>query len=251
MRTDGSDVRQLTGRDGAAESKHPAWSPDGLRLCFASRRDGCSSLYIMQADGSQEERLTAAEGLDDDFPAWSPGGQTIAFSRGNGRGPEDLWVIDMGTREESRLTERGLMDYRPTWSPDGTLLAFRRSLGRSPGIYVLPAAGGQPRFAIEGRSPSWHPEGGCLIYSHEGRIATVAVNAAGQPQGSPVWLTDDRGAVVDYPCWSPDGEWLAFEREVSTPDAGEAHLFTLRADGGEHHDLGEGHTPAWSPVLAE
>jgi len=205
----------------------------------------------MRADGSQEEQLTAAEGLDDDFPAWSPDGTAIAFSRGNGRGPEDLWVIDMRTREESRLSDRGLMDYRPTWSPDSALIAFRRSLGRSPGIYVLPAAGGKPWFFIEGRSPSWHPEGGCLVYSHEGRIATVAVDAAGQPQGSPVWLTGSRGAADDYPSWSADGNWLAFEREVSIPDAEEAYIFTMRADDGELHDLGEGHTPAWSPAYVE
>jgi Tol biopolymer transport system component len=251
MRTDGSDVRQLTGREGGAESKHPAWSPDGLRLCLASRRDGYSSLYLMKADGSSEERLTAPEDVDDEFPAWSPDGQRIAFSRGNGRGPEDLWVIDLATRDESRLTDRGLMDYRPTWSPDGAQIAFRRSLGRSPGVYVLPVAGGESWFVIEGRSPSWHPEGDCLIYSQEGRIATLALDADGHARRNPVWLTDGRGAVDDYPCWSADGNWLAFEREVSMPDAGEAHIFTMRADGDEYHDLGEGHTPAWSSVLAE
>lgn len=250
MWADGTDVKQLTGLDSAGESKHPAWSPDGAHICVASRRDGYASLYLARADGSGEQRLTAAEGLADEFPAWSPDGVCIAFSRGNGRGPEDIWVVDLAVRQELRLTDRGLMDYRPTWSPDGAQIAFRRSLGRTPGVYVVPASGGRPVLAFEGRSPSWHPEGGRIAYAHGGGIFTVAVDAEGRPVASPVRLTPGRAVADDYPCWSPDGESLAFERETDAPELGEAHIITVRADGGGIRDLEDGHTPAWSPVVA-
>jgi len=250
MRVDGSDLRQLTCPDGEAESRHPAWSPDGTRICFALRRGDYSSLYLMDRDGAGEERLTAAEGVDDEFPAWSPDGRRIAFSRCDGRGAEDLSIICLDRRDEQRLTGGERMDYRPAWSPDGRLMAFRRSLGRSPGIYVLPVAGGKPWFVIEGRSPNWHPQGGRIALSDGVRLGLVGVDSDGQAADAPVWLTYGSEGVDHYPCWSPDGQWLAFERERIAPDAGEPHIFTMRADGDQLRDLGEGYTPAWSPAMA-
>ena len=136
-------------------------------------------------------------------------------------------------------------------SPDGRLVAFRRSLGPSPGVYVVTAEGRAAWLVVDGRSPSWHPGGNRIAYSHGGRIGTAAVDVDGRRQGDPVLLTGRQGAVDDYPCWSPDGSCLVFERESSSPDASEAHILTMRADGGGIRDLGEGHTPAWSPVVAQ
>jgi TolB protein len=36
----------------------PAWSPDGRRLAFGSDRDGDLEVYVMNADGSGQRRLT-------------------------------------------------------------------------------------------------------------------------------------------------------------------------------------------------
>jgi dipeptidyl aminopeptidase/acylaminoacyl peptidase len=34
-----------------ADVQTPAWSPDGRKLAFVSRRDGNSEIYVMNADG--------------------------------------------------------------------------------------------------------------------------------------------------------------------------------------------------------
>ena len=100
MRADGSQVRQLTTKQ-HGHCYCPSWSPDGRRVCFVCRRDGYSSLYLMDADGLHEECLTPGDSHDDEFPAWSPDGREITFSRGNRRTPEDLWVIEVETRDGS------------------------------------------------------------------------------------------------------------------------------------------------------
>jgi TolB protein len=35
----------------------PAWSPDGRKIAFVSNRDGKYGIYVMNADGSGEQRL--------------------------------------------------------------------------------------------------------------------------------------------------------------------------------------------------
>ncbi len=49
----------------------PAWSPDGTRIAFASNRDGNFEIYVMNADGSGQTRLTD-DPAQDTHPAWSP-----------------------------------------------------------------------------------------------------------------------------------------------------------------------------------
>ena len=57
----------------------PTWSPDGSKIAFHSTRDGNNEIYVMNADGSGQTRLTnnPAAGL---LPAWSPDGIKIAFT---------------------------------------------------------------------------------------------------------------------------------------------------------------------------
>lgn len=77
MRSGGSDIRQLTS---SGSDDQPAWSPDGTKIVFTSFRAGrktqrlpgnstARDLYVMQADGSQQRRLTFGDG-DYTEPVW-------------------------------------------------------------------------------------------------------------------------------------------------------------------------------------
>jgi Tol biopolymer transport system component len=87
MDADGGHLRQLTDND--ADDSEPAWSPDGTRIVFYSNRDGGSPLdteiYIMNADGSDQQRITHDAGMDWG-PAWRPtsGSELLAqYTLGN------------------------------------------------------------------------------------------------------------------------------------------------------------------------
>jgi TolB protein len=92
MNADGTDVRNLT--DSADVESWPAWSPDGRQIVFTTQRDDCRTsdsadclssgdigpwhtLYVMNADGTNQHRLTRTFGQ---FAVWSPDGQYILFS---------------------------------------------------------------------------------------------------------------------------------------------------------------------------
>lgn len=74
MDADGSNLRNLTGHTDCTRSGAPAWSPDGTQLVFQSYRRGNErSLYVIDADGTDEQRIIASrERGPVGFPDWQP-----------------------------------------------------------------------------------------------------------------------------------------------------------------------------------
>src|SRR5688572_13502857 len=83
---------------------NPSWSPDGRRLVFQSDRHGSTELYVIDADGNNERRLTF-NGGDDTHPSWSPDGQWIVFDS-NRDGSWNLYLMRPDGSGERRLTYR-------------------------------------------------------------------------------------------------------------------------------------------------
>jgi Tol biopolymer transport system component len=48
-----------------------SWSPDGSKVVFTSTRDGNSEIYVMNADGTGQTRLTNSA-ASDYAPSWGP-----------------------------------------------------------------------------------------------------------------------------------------------------------------------------------
>ena len=53
------------------------WSPDGSKIAFVSDRDGNDEIYVMNADGSNQTRLTNNT-VTDISPVWSPEDSSIS-----------------------------------------------------------------------------------------------------------------------------------------------------------------------------
>ncbi len=66
---DGSGSAQLTG--GRNDNEDPSWSPDGRYIVFSSNRSGSYHLYMMDAWGENQHRITHMDG-EQITPSWGP-----------------------------------------------------------------------------------------------------------------------------------------------------------------------------------
>ena len=94
------------------------------KLTFASNRDGNYEIYTMNADGSNQTRLT--NNSEGDFrPAWSPDGSKIAFdSQRETNGPVQIYIMDADGSNQTRLTNNTADDHAPDWGLMPVVYAF-------------------------------------------------------------------------------------------------------------------------------
>lgn len=64
---DGTNDRLITNNNSVNE--FACWSPDGKKIAFQTCRDGNFEIYVMNADGSEQHRLTNDPGFDG-APSW-------------------------------------------------------------------------------------------------------------------------------------------------------------------------------------
>ena len=120
---DGSNLTRLT--DGAYNDEGPAWSPDAKKIAFFSnRRAGRDELpvsvqiYTMNADGTEQRRITDESSALDWNVSWSPDGDRLVFQSR----PDlkllvhSLYTIGTDGRGRERITDGQYDDVSPQWS---------------------------------------------------------------------------------------------------------------------------------------
>lgn len=110
-------VTQVT-RGGKACRPH--FSPDGRKIAFvSSQADGKGDIWVMNADGSGQERLTDLPETFDYYPSWSPDGKTIVFASGTRhypyQGQWSLCLVDVASKKIKALFSSGSRDVFPDW----------------------------------------------------------------------------------------------------------------------------------------
>jgi Tol biopolymer transport system component len=91
MRADGSERRRLTSDPGIEDPV--AWSPDGRRIAFFSRRTTGGDTYLIDVDGSGVVQLTSEPGAQV-ANAWLPDGRIVVASFPPGAELADWYLLD-------------------------------------------------------------------------------------------------------------------------------------------------------------
>ena len=236
MRPDGSDARQLTS-DNRIDADAD-WSPDGQRIVFTKVNDTATTVpfnalqfevHVMDADGSDVQRLTTRSDGSDRSPRWSPDGTQIVFSRNGANGPEGIFVMNAdGSNARALYADSALW---PDWSPDGTKILFVTSefdlyVMNADGTGVTPL-GGDAACPGHFREPRWSPDGSRIAYTCDNVGYSIHTM---RPDGTDIVTVRPRvvgTGGIGAPVWSPDGRFIAFWHVDGTND-----VFIVRSTGG-------------------
>src|SRR5260370_15363913 len=108
-----------------SDNLSPTYSADGQRIAFVSTRPGLPQIYVMSADGTDQQLFAPFDyGVtgSSNAPEWSPDGQSVAFHRDVG-GTLQGFVLDVGTRPVRPPTSGG-RNKEPTRAPHSRHLAL-------------------------------------------------------------------------------------------------------------------------------
>ena len=232
----------------------PVWSPDG-RFIATIGRTGLPGGHEIWIYPLSPDALSAGEPVVFELSGmsfgnlcgWTPGNKLGVFMRSPFRSA--VYTVPSSGGKAVQVTPAGVV-YYPRWSPDGKQIFLRWvKSDEIPPVQIVnvPAAGGNitkipwPEIALMSRVPGGghniSPDGHKLIVS-----ATEEPYGPGNypdlhviplDDGLHVRLTNDN-AGEKYPCWSPDGKWIAFvEWQETSNDDGFNAIYRIPAEGGE------------------
>lgn len=217
MNPDGSDLEVLA----SSNDYGPVYSPDGSKIAFNSVRDYTEEIYIMDADGSDQTRLTFHEG--NEF-AFSPDGNSIVYHSG-----VDIYLMDANGSNQLQLTAGRLNDITPVFLPNGQKIAFcsYRS-GNGPCLFIMNKDGSsQTRLTSEGASdPRCSPSSNNItftFFANSGNeVNTINMNGQNRKRFPHPGFRDELGTI------SPDGSKVVFSSRATGGGPSDIYMWDIK-----------------------
>lgn len=229
----------------------PSWSPDGKMITFTRRPEGENpkEIWIVPvtdkgAPSGTPRKVDLPKESFHAIAGWTPDNK-IGLMLMNPQ-YETIYTVPAEGGVATQVTPRGWTSY-PEYSPDGRRIYFRWDGGK---IASVPSEGGAvdsiniySEFniitAVPGSSNEISPDGKTIVFSGakyfnengerqwEVDIFTVPVEG-----GKPKQLTEISSELQDrFPCWSPDGNSIAFIRPEIVDKEFIMHIYTMSREG--------------------
>jgi Tol biopolymer transport system component/tRNA A-37 threonylcarbamoyl transferase component Bud32 len=202
-----SNPRQLT--TGHGGDFQPNWSPDEKKIVFFSSRSGSPNVWEVEVASGTLRRLTSNSGMNVN-PFFSPDGTFIAY-QSDQSGRLEAWVMNADATNPRQLTNVGVTGHFMRWS--GRELIFRCTCGGKSAVMKVSLDGGDPQPFAEimgGSHMSFSPDNSRIMDVVGHRVLWVSPINSGKPEK--VYEFSDPDVRIDYPVWSPDGNWVLFDR---------------------------------------
>ncbi|MGV9008012.1 MAG: amidohydrolase, partial [Brevundimonas sp.] len=240
-------------------------SPDGRQVVY----EALGNLWIRDLPTGTPRRLTRQSDHFELYPSWSRDGRSIVYSTWSDTDLGTIRVVPASGGNGRVVTQHPGHYLEPAFSPDGRTIAYRTSSdgylttalwSRNPGIYRVPAAGGEATFVTDdGTAPQFGAHNDRIFFTgREGENrALKSVDLSGHDERT--HLTSQYAA--DF-VLSPDEHWVAWTerfnafvapfvstgRPVSLNAGGKALPQTrVTRDAGEWlHWSGDSHRLQWS-----
>jgi Tol biopolymer transport system component/tRNA A-37 threonylcarbamoyl transferase component Bud32 len=202
-----SSARQLT--TGHGGDFQPNWSPDEKKIIFFSSRSGTPNVWEVEVANGALRRLTSNSGMNVN-PFFSPDGTLIAY-QSDLSGRLEVWIMNSDGSSPRQVSNTGVSGHFMRWS--GQDLIFRCPCGGKPAVMKVSLDGGEPQLFAEimgGAHMSFSPDRSRIMDVVGHKVLWVSPINAGKAEK--VYEFPDADARIDYPVWSPDGNWVLFDR---------------------------------------
>ncbi|MBP9837555.1 MAG: Tol-Pal system beta propeller repeat protein TolB [Proteobacteria bacterium] len=218
----------------------------GTRLAYVSRVGRFKELFIMDVDGSNNQRLTSDNGLAMS-PSWAQNSENLVYTSYRSRRPE-LYLLSPAGGSPKQLTERQGLEIGAKFLPDGQGIITSATVDGISKIALFDLKGRIVKKLTSGDSIDVSPS-----VSPDGSRVAFCSNRAGGPQiyvmpisgGSATRISYANSNYCTSPSWSPKGDKVAFVCR-----AGGNQIFITSPDGGKVSQLthsGDNEDPSWSP----
>jgi TolB protein len=238
----------------AAPPAHATFPGLNGKIAFHSNRDGNFEIYSMDANGSNQTRLTS-NAATDVSAAWSADGTKIAFAS-NRDGNFEIYTMNADGTGQTRITNNAADDVTPGWSPDGTQLVFGSLRDGNGEIYTMNSNGtGVTRIttnaALDGQA-NWSADGSWIAFTsnRDGNFEIYMMLLNGT---STTRLSQTPQDEFE-PAWSPAGAGAGLTFQFQTVVAGQTtHIIAAYDSQGNYQEFssivpGElEHEPTFSP----
>jgi hypothetical protein len=258
-------VRLTTEAQSPYGDDEPTWSPGGKFIVFTRYSESAADVWIMDADGSDQRRLTT-HGAWDGNPAFAADGSRILFATDR-NGHADVYSMGLNGDAVKRLTTSSGDDFAPVWSPDNDRIAFVSSRRGNLEIYLMkPDGTGQTRITdhagtqYEDVSVDYHPNGDRLVVTEIGSDGEGSSELVLYPESAAgsSGRFDASGVPVGFGVFAPAATPTADGRivfEQARDDTFEQYdLRVLDVQAGTATDLtdfdGPEFYPDWQPIPA-
>ncbi|MCK5102834.1 MAG: PD40 domain-containing protein, partial [Cyclobacteriaceae bacterium] len=241
MSVKGEDPVKVSGdleNQGIISGKGPTWSPDGKMIAFGRRViDGPEEVCIVTISNQGRPvgspmQIELPLSSTDFVTGWTPDNKIGLLLESSYS--ENVYTVSVLGGKVTQMSRGGS---HPRWSPDGKRIYFRKN-----GISSVPSDGGKMRrhssfvqdenglsVRYPGGGNSISPDGKSIVFSgwNSTGIGIYTIPVEG---GDPKQITN-KG---QYPCWSPDGNWIAYgAQEIVDDKKTIATIFKIPRVGGE------------------
>lgn len=237
---------------GISSSAQAAFPGANGKIAFTSDRDGNNEIYIMDADGSNQTRLTNNPAADN-YPRFSPDGRKISFNSDRVGAVAKIFTMDLDGSNVTQITNNATADANASWAPTNRQLSFDSTRDdqyldiykmNTDGSNVVRLTNHQP-YDVES---AWSPNGQKIVYRREdvfgGAFDLWMMNSDGS---GPAQFTSRNIFDFGPPSWAPDGSYVAYDGLA----AGNMEIYKIKADGTGDTRLTNTAArevePSWSP----
>ena len=223
----GLALTQLTANGGC--DTNALWSPDGEKIAWVSDRSGRNQIWVMSADGSQQQQVTFGPNIHG-WQMWSPDSSRLVY-----------WGYDETSQQSSIATvlvdgsdkivliESDEALDRPEYSPDGQYIAYAAESDGNWDIWMVRSDGSEffqlttdPQMET---NPLWRPDGMVLAYkacaSGAYSLCTEEFLTFENGFNSPTIYRWNGPQSIQMYDWSPDGTKITYTAEIVTNASGE------------------------------